>query len=143
VEEEPMAAFTACSVSPMNIMAGESATILFATSNAESLSISGGIGPVATSGTQVVTPTQTTTYTLTANNARGPVTCNVTVQVTQGTAPRVIGFTANPTSITAGNSSTLTWNVENARDGHHHEPRHGERRTAAVRSARQRPPPTR
>jgi hypothetical protein len=114
VEEEPMAAFTACSVSPMNIMAGESATILFATSNAESLSISGGIGPVATSGTQVVTPTQTTTYTLTANNARGPVTCNVTVQVTQGTAPRVIGFTANPTSITAGNSSTLTWNVENA-----------------------------
>jgi len=114
VEEEPMAAFTACSVSPMNIIAGESATILFATSNAESVEISGGVGPVPTSGTRVVTPTQTTTYTLTARNARGPVTCNVTVQVTQGTAPRVISFTANPTSITAGNSSTLSWNVENA-----------------------------
>jgi hypothetical protein len=38
----------------------------------------------------------------------------VTVQVTQGQAPRIIAFTANPTTITQGQSSTLTWNVENA-----------------------------
>ncbi|HYP06960.1 MAG TPA: OmpA family protein [Bryobacteraceae bacterium] len=114
VEEEPAASFTTCSVSPMNIMAGESATITYATSNAETVSISGGIGNVATSGTQVVSPTQTTTYTLTANNARGPVTCNLTVQVTQGTAPRVLRFTADPASITSGNASTLNWAVENA-----------------------------
>jgi hypothetical protein len=101
VEEDPPAAFTACSISPMNIMSGESATITYAASNADSVSISG-IGNVGTSGTQVVTPTQTTTYTLTATNSRGPVTCNVTVQVTQGTAPRVLNFTANPSTITSG-----------------------------------------
>jgi len=113
VEEDPPAAFTACSISPMNIMSGESATITYAASNADTVSISG-IGNVGTSGTQVVTPTQTTTYTLTATNSRGPVTCNVTVQVTQGTAPRVLNFTANPSTITSGNASTLSWGVENA-----------------------------
>jgi len=113
VEEEPPAQFTSCSVSPMNIMAGESATITYATSNADTVTISG-IGNVATSGTQVVSPTQTTNYTVTANNARGPVTCSLTVQVTQGTAPRVLQFTANPTTITSGNASTLNWGVENA-----------------------------
>ena len=116
VEEDPPASFTACSVAPMNIMAGESATLTYATSNAETVSISGGIGNVATSGTQVVSPTQTTTYTITANNARGPVTCNLTVQVTQGAAPRVLNFTANPASITSGNASTLSWGVENAQN---------------------------
>jgi len=114
VEEQPAAQFTACTVSPMNIMAGESATISYATSNADTVSISGGIGNVGTSGTQVVSPTATTTYTLTATNPRGPTTCSVTVQVTQGAAPRVLRFTADPTSITSGNASTLNWSVENA-----------------------------
>jgi hypothetical protein len=113
VEEQPAAQFTACSVSPMNIMAGESATITYATSNADTVELSG-VGPVATSGSRVVSPAETTNYTLTARNARGPVTCSLTVQVTTGTAPRVVSFTANPTSITSGNSSTLSWSVENA-----------------------------
>jgi hypothetical protein len=114
VEEEPPASFTACSVSPMNIMSGESATITYAAANADTVSISGGIGNVPTSGSRVVSPTATTTYTLTANNPRGPVTCSVTVQVTQGTAPRVLSFTASPTTINSGNASTLAWSVENA-----------------------------
>jgi hypothetical protein len=114
VEELPAAQFLACSVSPMNIIAGESATITFATANADQVTISGGVGSVPTSGTRVVTPTATTTYTLTATNARGPVTCNVTVQVTEGQAPRILSFTATPATITAGQSSTLAWRVENA-----------------------------
>jgi hypothetical protein len=113
VEAAPPASFTACTASPMTILAGESATLIWATSNADSVEISG-IGPVAASGSRAVSPTQTTTYTLTARNAQGPVTCSVAVQVTQGTAPRVLQFTANPTSITSGNSSTLSWGVENA-----------------------------
>jgi hypothetical protein len=36
------------------------------------------------------------------------------VQVATVPAPRIISFTANPSTITAGQSSTLTWNVENA-----------------------------
>jgi len=43
------------------------------------------------------------------------VTCNVTVKVTAGTAPRIVNFAANPTTITEGDSSTLTWSVENAK----------------------------
>lgn len=113
VEENPPAQFLACSASPTTIMAGEASTITYATSNADTVSITG-IGNVAQNGQQTVTPTQTTTYTLTANNARGPVTCAVTVQVQTVPAPRVISFTANPTTITEGQSATLTWNVENA-----------------------------
>jgi len=113
VEEIPPAQFLACTVSPMNILAGEAATITYATANADTVSISG-VGNVAGSGNQTVSPAETTTYTLTANNARGPVTCQVTVQVATVPAPRIISFTANPTTITAGQSSTLTWNVENA-----------------------------
>ena len=113
VEEQPAAQFTACSVSPTTILTGESATITYATSNADAVEISG-IGNVATSGTQVVSPTATASYTLTARNARGPVTCNLTVQVTEGSAPRVVNFTASPATINSGNSSTLSWSVENA-----------------------------
>ncbi|HUS07992.1 MAG TPA: OmpA family protein [Bryobacteraceae bacterium] len=113
VEELPPAAFSTCAISPMNIIAGESATINYATTNAETVTISG-IGTVAGSGNRVVNPTQTTTYTLSATNARNTATCSLTLQVTQGTAPRVISFTAAPTSIQSGQSSTLSWSVENA-----------------------------
>jgi len=115
VEETPAAQFLACSVSPANITSGESATITYATSNADNVSISGGIGAVPANGTRVVSPTETTSYTLTATNARGPVTCGVTVTVSAVVvAPRIVNFTANPTTIQAGQSSTLAWNVENA-----------------------------
>lgn len=116
VEETPAPQFTACSVSPMNITSGESSTITWATANADTVEISGGIGSVATSGSRPVMPTQTTSYTLTARNSTGgQTTCGVTVQVSAATGvPRVIRFTAEPTSITSGNSSTLSWAVENA-----------------------------
>jgi hypothetical protein len=105
--------FLTCTVSPMNIMAGESATITYSTQNATSVSLSG-IGPVAGAGQQVVTPTQTTSYILTATNATGPTTCQVTVAVTAGTVPRIDSFTANPATIVSGSPSTLSWQVENA-----------------------------
>lgn len=115
VEENPPAQFLQCTVAPQNIISGESATITWSTANAQSVAISG-LGNVGTSGTRVVNPTANTTYTLTATGAAGTAaaTCTVTVNVTQGEAPRVLSFTANPSTITAGQSSTLTWNVENA-----------------------------
>ena len=114
VEEQPAAQFLSCTVSPANIMVGESATINYSTSNADSVSISPGIGAVPGSGSRVVSPTETTTYTLTATNGRGPVTCGVTVAVTTIPVPRVVNFTANPVTIQQGQASTLTWTVENA-----------------------------
>jgi len=116
----PNPAFTTCSVSPGNILAGESATITYAASNAANVTLSG-TGAVASAGQQVVSPTQTTTYTLTANGiapavgpAPAPVTCQVTVAVTAGAVPRIVTFTGAPATINQGQSSTLTWNVENA-----------------------------
>lgn len=115
VEEAPPASFLSCTASPTNITAGESSTITYSTQNADSVTISGGIGTVASAGQRVVTPTETTTYTLTATNARGPVTCQVTVTVMpRGEMPRIVNFAANPTTIFRGDQSTLSWNVEGA-----------------------------
>jgi hypothetical protein len=114
VEAQPRPTFTSCTVSPLNIMAGESATISYSTANADTVSISG-VGDVDTSGNRVVSPTETTTYTLTATSPGGTATCSLTVQVAEeGEEPRVLGFSANPTTITAGQTSALTWRVENA-----------------------------
>jgi hypothetical protein len=66
-------------------------------------------------GNVAVSPTQSTTYTITATGANGTTdSCNVAVTVTPGQVPRIIQFSANPASITAGQSSTLLWAVENA-----------------------------
>jgi len=102
-----------CTATPMNITQGGSATILYQTQNADSVTISG-IGSVALSGSVTVTPAATTTYLITATNRFATSTCNVTVQVTPGTAPRVIRFTASPMTIQSGAVSTLVWQVENA-----------------------------
>jgi hypothetical protein len=110
----PQAQIQACTATPMNIMAGESATIIYATLNATTVTISPGVGNVGASGSIVVTPAVTTNYVITASNATSNVTCNVTVAVTPGTAPRIIRFTANPLTIVKGATSTLVWQVENA-----------------------------
>ena len=98
----------------MNIIQGESATIVYATVNATSVTVSNGVGSVSTNGSFVVSPTTTTSYTITAANAGGSTTCSVSVQVTPDAAPQIIRFTANPTSITHGATSTLVWQVQNA-----------------------------
>ncbi len=67
----------------------------------------------ASGGTQSVNPTATTTYTATATGAGGKATATATVTVVAAGGPTV-SIMANPTSITAGNSSTLTVTATNA-----------------------------
>lgn len=70
---------------PPFIVVGESTTLTWEIEDATSVSIDQGIGPVALSGSLVVSPTETTTYTLTATGgASGPVTSEVSVQVATG-----------------------------------------------------------
>jgi hypothetical protein len=71
-------AFTATPAGP--VAAGTTVTLSWATGYAASCSIDQGIGPVAGSGTQVVTPNQSTTYTLSALGLN-PATSSVTVTV--------------------------------------------------------------
>lgn len=71
----------AFSASPTEIKAGESATLLWNVTGATSVSIDEGIGDVPVAATKTVSPTETTTYTLTATNSAGTNTQPVTLTV--------------------------------------------------------------
>ncbi|MBI4877134.1 MAG: OmpA family protein [Acidobacteria bacterium] len=98
---------------PANITAGESASLVWRTENADTVSIEG-IGNVDRNGSTSVSPTETTTYTLRATNRYGSQTATASVQVTPGAAPRILRFGASPVEIMEGSQSTLSWQVENA-----------------------------
>lgn len=63
-------------------------------------------------GQGAVTPAQTTTYTITAKGPGGTITANATVTVNQ--VPPTVQFSAQPTAVSAGGKSTLTWSTSNA-----------------------------
>ena len=67
--------------SPSTIIAGDSATLSWTVTDADSVTIDYGIGTVALTGITTVNPTTDTTYTLIATNSAGPVTATVTVTV--------------------------------------------------------------
>ncbi len=104
----------ALAANPTSIVAGNSSTLNWQTTNATSVSITS-IGAVTANGYWGVSPTQTTTYVLTATGSGGTVTCQATVTVTPYTpnAPTCT-LSANPTTINQGGSSTLTWSSTNA-----------------------------
>jgi hypothetical protein len=100
---------------PTTINSGQSSTLSWQVTNADSVSITS-LGSVALTGSQAVSPTVTTTYILTATKGSTSTTAAATVTVNGTTTglPVIASFTANPTSITAGQSSTLTWATQNA-----------------------------
>jgi hypothetical protein len=70
------------SASPAAINAGESSTLSWSVSNTpDTVTIDNGIGSVSASGTQVVSPTVTTTYNITAEGSGVTQTSYVTVEV--------------------------------------------------------------
>lgn len=104
---------------PETVPPGGPSTLSWSVSNADTVTISSGtesllVGPV---GTATASPATTTTYTLTATNAAGGVTRTARVSVGAGGAaglPVINSFTANPGTITAGETSQLSWDVSNA-----------------------------
>jgi hypothetical protein len=98
---------------PTTIAAGGSSTLTWTTANAVSADLNG--TNVALNGSQVVSPTTTTTYRITAHAANGTTDWGqVTITVTPGGGGPTASITANPTTITSGGSSTLTWSSTNA-----------------------------
>jgi len=95
---------------PSAIMAGESAALTWTSSNADSASLNG--NNVATSGTTTVSPSQTTNYTIKVTGAGGTASAQTSVTVTHG-LPKV-AISASPTTIIAGQTSTLTVIASNA-----------------------------
>jgi hypothetical protein len=101
----PVPTITSFTASPTTITAGSSSSLTAVFTGGTGV-INPGNLPV-TSGTPVsVSPTVTTTYTLTVTPTTGTaVTAPVTVTVT---GPTITSFAANPTTIGAGSSSSLT-----------------------------------
>jgi uncharacterized protein (TIGR03437 family) len=100
-------------VTPTTIQKGQSATLSWSSQNATQLNIQPGIGPVLAQGSQIVTPTQTTTYTLTGQGTGGPGQVSATLIVTA--SPTAPAFTATGVTnaasflngITAGSLATV------------------------------------
>jgi len=70
--------------SPGSIFKGESSTLSWNVSGATVVSIAPGMGNVAVSGTRVVSPSMTTTYTLIATNRAGSASAEAEVMVIPG-----------------------------------------------------------
>ncbi|WP_306591897.1 RHS repeat-associated core domain-containing protein [Geothrix sp. 21YS21S-4] len=110
VIQKPVISFSA---SPTSVNVGNSTTLSWSiTNNPTSVTIDNGIGGVGASGSLAVTPLSNTTYTITASNLGGTTSAQVSISVTQ--KPVIVSFTASPSGITKGRSSTLAWVVQGA-----------------------------
>ncbi len=103
---------TAFTVFPQTIRAGESAELSWRTVNAEVCSIAPGVGEVPGNGSMAVTPSETTTYTLTATNASGTAAAETTIEVIQ--PPPTVSLSAAPESVRPDEPVTLTWHSSHA-----------------------------
>jgi hypothetical protein len=102
------------SATPVNIQAGGTSQLCWNVENATSVDISGLGTGLKASDCANVTPTQNTTYTLTARNAAGQITANAIVTVGGGQV-RITSFTSNPVySIKAGDPVTINWTTDGA-----------------------------
>lgn len=104
---------------PSAIDAGQSSTLSWSASDAEEVSIDS-IGDVSLTGSRLVQPAQTTTYTLRASGSGGVASQSVTITVRSSVPPPppstpAIQINANPATINAGDFSQLTWSTTNAR----------------------------
>ena len=68
--------------SPASLTRGQSSTLGWSTQNATNVSIDQGVGPVSSQGSLVISPQQTSLYTLTAAGPGGAKTCSATITVT-------------------------------------------------------------
>lgn len=98
--------------SASTIPVGSASTLSWTVSGATSLSIDNGVGSVIGTSSCSVSPTTSTTYSLSATNAGGTVTRQVSMTVVQ--PPTISSLGASPSSIYKGDGSTLNWSVSGA-----------------------------
>jgi thermitase len=103
------------SASPSSIIAGQSSTLTWSSTNATSCTATGGwSGTRATSGSLAVSPTSNSTYTLTCTGAGGSASSSATVLVAPATMPPATPAGLAPTPLDS--SVTLTWNANTEAD---------------------------
>jgi hypothetical protein len=97
---------------PLTIAPGGQSTLSWTTSGATQVSISPNVGNVTANGSTTVTPSATTTYTLTATSSDGKsVTAPITVTVAPANIPQILTFVATPQNISPGQSTKICWQV--------------------------------
>jgi carbon monoxide dehydrogenase subunit G len=102
-------AFTA---TPQTVSSGQSTQICWQVTGATSISIAPSVGTnLAANACSTVTPSATTTYTLTATNAVGQVQGNLTVNVG---SVQILSFQATPGTVNYGQPTVLSWTTVNA-----------------------------
>lgn len=100
---------------PTTLTLGQSSMLTWSSSNATACTASGGwSGSESFSGTQSVTPAAVgaATYTLTCSGTGGSAVSSA--DVTVNAVPPTVSIAVSPTSITEGQSATLTWSSTNA-----------------------------
>ncbi len=110
------------SANPTTVSSGGSTTITWSSTNATSCTASSSPSNTAWTGTKSLTGSQgvagltaTTAFNLSCSGPGGSVTQGITVTVNAPPPPTpVITFSANPTNVANGGSSTLTWSATNA-----------------------------
>lgn len=109
IQPSPTISITA---NPETIQAGESSTLTWTSTYADFCVIDQGIGSVSMSGSLMVSPTETTTYTIMATGPGGTATANVTITVIHPLP--TVAISAVPTPIIVGEASTLSWTSTDA-----------------------------
>jgi hypothetical protein len=110
---EPIIPTVSLSVSPSSIVRGNSATLTWNSTNATT--VSSNFGTTAASGSIVVAPSSTTTYSITVVSSTGnSTTATATLTVTEPQIIPSVSLSASPSNINLGSTSILTWNSSNA-----------------------------
>jgi hypothetical protein len=108
------------SANPTSVTSGNTTRLTWSSTNATGCAATGAwAGNKATSGNQTTAAlTQTSTFTLACTGAGGTTSRSVTVNVTPAGPPPpgapTVSLSANPTSVTSGGTSRLTWSSSNA-----------------------------
>ncbi|MGA2083207.1 MAG: hypothetical protein ABSH53_21740 [Holophaga sp.] len=103
--------------SPATIQPGSASQLAWNVTGTTQVTISPDIGTVAASGTAQVTPSATTTYTITAGAPGSPGTGSITASAQVAVAqppPAITSFTASPPQVLAGQATLLSWTVTGA-----------------------------
>ncbi len=103
---------------PAHISQGNSCTLNWKVTGADTVTIDHGLGAVPATGSRTVSPDETTVYELTATNTAGVTVADTSVTVS--TSPPVANipvinyFESTPNTVMPGGIATLVWDVTDA-----------------------------
>jgi hypothetical protein len=112
VTVDPAPAITSFVASPTSVGPGGSSNLTAVFANGTGVITPGNL-PIFSGTPLSVSPTMTTIYTLTVTNPIGSATTSTATVTYNAGAPAISSFTANPTTIAAGSSSSLTADFTN------------------------------